>query len=705
VTLPATIAGQSVWEYFDEAQGVWVRFGNAHDLGTLLRTRRWGLGPRQSVTARKWRFQKLAGQDWGTGHLVLDNIRFWRETAELSAVRIAAFSFDDDEQTYFHVRTDRNVEVYRNHERIASISVPHTAGQVRYVRRAQVLDTQLLFHADVAPHKVIRQGAHAEWDSRPVAFDSLPTFDYTGLREGGVNEVQRLEFQDYVDGDTFNITLEGETTDSIVYSSTAATMVSHISDALEALANVGAGGVSVTNTGTDTYQVEFVGENRCQDVAEMVPKTLVSAAGLAIGATLTQGKEGGEPIISITRGYPACGTFYQGRLYMAGLKSRPQTILGSRLGDWFQFASKGSSKAISEDLDTSETTPIQELFPGQHLQVFTTSAEFFFTTEPITPPSPVKRTGRRGLAKGVPVAEISGATLIVTAQGASLAEMVYDDSVQRYAAPFLSKLATHLFTGVDKTAPMAIVDLGFRRARTSVEADRAILVRTDGKACVMHALREDEVTSFVPWETDGYIAAAAADLAGTEYLAVVRTRGDGTQETFLERVDEAAVLDAQVTTVAGAGETLTEAAGLGHLEGRQVALYVDGADAGDAMVVGGKAQLPVPALREVSAGVSFTVRGVTLPGVLQQDPRSGFDQGVRNGIIAFDLGPTGHLTAGLRGGRMYDVVLGLFDAGDAYHGWAGIEGVPGFEADAQVQFEKTRPGPLEILQIAAAVES
>lgn len=687
--------------------GDWHDFGAPAALGSILRTRRFGIGPRRAINSRYWRVVKVGALDWNAAVARLGRIRFWSEGAALSPVRVWPFSFDDKAQRYFLAVTDRNIEVYHADGRAASIAVPHEGAIVAQLRRAQVLDTLIEFHTTTPPNRITRQGAHTEWDSRPVAFASLPKFDYTGDRAGSVDEVQQLRFTDYNEGDTFVITLEEETTSVIAYGPTPEITGDRILAALEALANVGEGNVTVTPNG-DFFEVTFTGAAGGVDVGEMAPRTLVSAAGGVFATTAIPGAEGGEPIISAARGWPACGTFHQSRLWMGGLASRPQTALASRLGDWFNFASSGTLKAISIDLNTDETTTITAFFPGQHLQLFTSSAEFFFPVEPIVPPPPVKRATKRGLAEGSPLADMDGATVFITAGGGALAEFIYDDSRQTYVAGFLSKWATHLLAGTEG-APCLVTDFGFRRALTPIEADRAILIRDDGMAAVMHALRSEDVIGFVRWTTAGAYLASGADLAGDQYLAVRRTVG-GQDDIYIEKVDAGAMLDSQVKVVGPGDGPVT---GLGHLEGRAVAIYIDGADAGDGVVVGGAVARPYPALRETSVGLLFEPRIVTLPAVQEQDPRPGSSMSVGVGSIDLRLGPTANLKGGLVDGRKFPFPLKrrpnvLADQGPGeapFDGWTRLFPLSGFRRDAQAELVQTRPGPLSIQEVVLTVTS
>ena len=185
----------------------------------------------------------------------------------------------------------------------------------------------------------------------------------------------------------------------------------------------------------------------------------------------------------------------------------------------------------------------------------------------------------------------------------------------------------------------------------------------------------------------------------------------GGQELFLEAVDAAAMLDAEVRRSASPG--LTTVAGLDHLEGRSVVLYIDGGDAGDALVSDGAVALPFEPLREVRIGSLFIPRFRSLPGVLQEDPRAGSSHGVRVGEIAFLLGPTAGLRAGLVDGTGYAVPLKRrpdvrADAGpgeEVFTGWTRLQGVQGFRDEAQIEWSQPRPGPLEVKALVLTVDS
>lgn len=700
MSLPVTIP-QGLALQYESAPGVWTTFATC-DIGSILRTRRLGGRPGQTVTARKWRLVKVGAEAVPDGAVALKSIAFRRETDELSPHKRWSFDFDTGEQRYGLIATDGNVEVYRRGVRVASIASPYGATQVTAVRRAQTLDTLLAFHADIAPHRFARQGAHTEWDSRTQPLENIPVFDYLGTRIGGVNEVQQLNFTDFENGETFNLTLEEETTTSIAYNTNMATLAASVQAALVGLPNIGAGGVNVTTPADKQLTIGYQGSNANDNVGELVAQVISSAKGIVRTATVTQGKAGGEAVISNTRGWPATGLFYEGRLWLGGLKSRPQTLLASRQGFFFDFKStgSGSDKGIDVDLATDQSTRILALFAGRHLQVFSQSAEFFCASQPITPPPAMPRTSSVGVEPDTPLLEMEGGTLMVQAGGDTISHYAFAESAQSYIVQPLSVYAPHLTRG--------IVAGGFRRHRSTSEPNLALWVRADGQAAAMTAILSQDVLGFTGWTTNGAFTEAGGELAGDLYVCTRREDADGAGHR-LEVLDDGCVLDASVR-VDGPCEVV---AGLEHLEGRTVVAYVDGADAGDLVVEDGAVTLPYPAQRSAEVGLLFVPRGRSLPMVLQQDPRAGASMHARVGEIGLRLGPTANLKIGMAGKRMWPVGLkrrptALLDAGpgeDAFEGWTRVYPVPGFQDDAQVEWVQERPGPLEIRELVGTVQS
>lgn len=706
MTVPATVR-DVLWVEYQAPGGEWVRI-DRFDAGSILRTRRAAFAPGVSVTARKFRLVARPGAvDLADAAFVVGRVAFWRESVMLSKFRRWAFDFDATDQRYQLIVTEGNAEVYQRGQRVTSVMAPYLQSQIPDVRRAQSRDTMLTFHPEIEPWRFARQGAHDEWDSRPQAFSNVPIFDYDGTRAGGVDEVQQLSFAEFAAGETFNLTLEGKTTGGIAYSTSMATLAAAVQTALTGLANVGAGGCVVTSPADKTLRIAFQGVNRADDLAEIVASVLISEKGIVRTSTVTQGEPGGEPVFSATRGWPAAGVFHEQRLILAAPRSRPETLIGSRQGFFFDLDIKGGQpdKGFMVDLATDQSTRLLALFSGPQLQVFSQSAEFFCATRPITTTPPdFPRTSSEGMEPGTPLFEMGGGTLFVQAGGDAVNRYIYSDAAQGPVVERLSAYAPHLTTG--------LVSGGFRRGRSTGEPNLALYIRNDGTAAALCALLDQEVLGWTPWITDGAFVEAGGELAGDLYVGTRRT-ADGIERHWLERVDEGRMLDASVL-LSGVHERVFAP----HLEGRTVVAYVDGADAGDVVVENGWAELPYPSLRSAEVGLLFVPRGRILPLVMAEDPRAGASMRARVGEIAFRLGPTANLRAGMTGKRMWPVALkrrggegsgaALLDHGpgeDAFEGWARLFPVPGFQQDAQIDWVQPRPGPLEIREVVVTVSS
>jgi hypothetical protein len=88
---------------------------------------------------------------------------------------------------------------------------------------------------------------------------------------------------------------------------------------------------------------------------------------------------GAEAVFSSTRGWPRSIAFLGSRTWLGGLKSRPQTILASKVGDFFDL-NNGTGlddEGINVTIDDDRVNAIQNIFPGHTLQIFTTGGEFY----------------------------------------------------------------------------------------------------------------------------------------------------------------------------------------------------------------------------------------------------------------------------------------------------------------------------------------
>src|SRR4051812_18325297 len=86
-----------------------------------------------------------------------------------------------------------------------------------------------------------------------------------GAPSAGTNEVQTLTIGGTPTGGTFKLAFDGFTTGDITWTATDATLIANIDAALEALPNIGTGGVTTAagtvSSGIGTITITFTGNN------------------------------------------------------------------------------------------------------------------------------------------------------------------------------------------------------------------------------------------------------------------------------------------------------------------------------------------------------------------------------------------------------------------------------------------------------------
>ena len=355
---------------------------------------------------------------------------------------------------------------------------------------------------------------------------------------------------------------------------------------------------------TTTYtlaQVKELGYAQSADTMiiahnDHIPRALVRNSGTGVWSisniTLTNIPtynygSGAEPVISVTRGYPKVCTFYEARLWFAGLKSRPQTILGSVTNDFYNLniGTGLADEGIYDTLDTDQINPIVNIFPGRQLQVFTQGGEFSNSARPITPEdsSWIRHTNYGSIAAVRPEL-LDGATLYMDRTGRNLRELVFSFAEDNYTSPSASTLAYDIINSP--------VDMTVVRGTGDDISNFVMLVNNDGSMAIFNTLRVEEVAGWTRWDTQGNFKSIEA-IYDDLYAIVSRDNG-----YFLEKANIGVYSDSHIEVASG-GPTIT---GLSHLEGQTVQIIADGSVMLDKVVTGG----------EVTTERTFTTASVGL---------------------------------------------------------------------------------------------
>ncbi len=691
--------GALIAEYWDGA--AWQPFGAALLITTSLRTRRFAAGGpgHQGIGAQ--RFRVAINANLAGGDVTLNYVNMWRETATLSDGICRRYSADAD-NNYRLVITDFNIDIFEATFWRASIRIPAPESIIREMKLEPRFDTILAFHVDMAPHRIERMGSGGEWSCSPVVFDNVPLVDYGGTYTNGVTEVQQIELYGLASGGQFDLTVEGQTTTAIAVGTTQADTAIAIETALEALPNVN-DGLSVAAVSNSVFDVSFTGEgNANRDWLTMVGTALSADAYVRV-RTLTEGRKGGEAIMSNARGWPAVGRFAQQRLIMAGLKSRPNELLCSVVGAPYDLNTELGSAiaAFSYEIDGMEDNRIRDIvlsrvliLPGSERTAYLRNSTLSASEAP-----QFGQSDAPGIKAGTPVVSSDNAIFYIQDGGQTLRQMNYTEIEQNYIADNASVLSAHLIRDP--------VDIVRRRATGAVDSDLIIMSNADGTATAFTVMRSQEVSGFAPWITDGAYASFCVDHQNVLW-ALVRRLDNGVTTLRQERMEPELLLDEAIEFAFGAPTTAIN--GLDRFNGRKVWAVANDSLYGPFDVEDGAISLPEAA---VSVRVGTWVAPLaTDPDVsLEEETRSRHARLKRVNRAVISVLETTSLAIRVNDGEFIPLPLRanddtFLDEGPLARPVSGkieAEGMHGFTDHGRLTVTQTFPGRLTVRSVTKNV--
>lgn len=394
-------------------------------------------------------------------------------------------------------------------------------------------------------------------------------------------------------------------------------------------------------------------------------------------------------LYSATTGYPSCGVFHEGRLWLAGAQGN--RFDASNSNDPFNFAptaadgTVGDANGISYIFNSDDTNPIVWMTPGHNgIICGTLGGEWLVAasqlSDPLTPTS--IQAHRASVYKCAAVLPVSTgfSTLFVQANGHRLIEYVADVFSQKFLGRNLSERGRHL-------SASGIAQLAYQRDLTPT----VWVLMNDGSFAGLLYKRESSFTSeppaFMGWHRhtlgSGCIVesiAAGPNATGALDTVVLSVVDPATGKRHVEMmsdmfdqtntIDQAWFVDGgmapsaviQDTTVTPNTVKLT---GFYPYTGKTLSVWLAGVDAGDFVVAAdGSITVPVtglltPALLASYAGKSTTAwdaaavvkTTVTNPGFsIQSYINTSIVSGGANGFcIGFDIARDRIVTASIAG--------------------------------------------------------
>jgi len=236
------------------------------------------------------------------------------------------------------------------------------------------------------------------------------------------------------------------------------------------------------------------------------------------------------------RGFPRSCCLFQQRMVYAGTTYQPQSVWGSGVGDYENFA----YGTLDDDAFMHEIGSDERLFVmwmtahNNSLLIGTSSAEYVLQgsnagDDPVTPSNvQIKRQCSIGSARIRPI-HAGGAVLHVQRDTEKLYELTYSLSTYGYDDNDITQFAEHIMRGGVKA-------MAFQRQPDPI----VWVVRNDGVllSCIYDA--SQKVVAWARHVTQGIVedvVVGYGKTAGDEvWLVVTRTLGDGSKGRYIERI-------------------------------------------------------------------------------------------------------------------------------------------------------------------------
>jgi len=612
--------------------------------------------------ARYIRFVRVGTTDLGTAKASIGEMSVWQATGTLSQCRLIDYKFNI-EQRYMMVFSDQNIAVYK--DKVLQVDIPaplYTSNKMGTLNWTSGGDTLLLFHEDVAPYKLQRQGADNAWSLSEVAFENIPFHDFVPVTTTPATTLT-----------------PSAVSGKVTLTAGAATFnAGHVNQIVD-----GNGGTARITKYTSGTVVEAITE---------VP--FYTASAIASGDWTLE--TGWEDVWSTARGWPRSGCFFQQRLFIGGSKSRPRTLWGSCLGDPFNFSSGSFRATDAIDIDVDNEEPIVNVLAHRTLQIFSTGGELAVIQprgSAVTPDNPgVLPQTEQGSQPGLRPIVSNGATLFVQRGGKSISKLLFSDVEQAFTSTSVSIYSSHLLR-----TPVAFT---LRRSTSTEECDWMVIANSDGTIAVGSLLAEQNVQGFALWSTDGSYKNVGVDI--DEVYTVVTREIDGGNNNYLEIFDETYFTDASIKFTTGLPtDTFT---GLDFLEGKEVRVIADGNILPNQTVVGGSITTSREGATGVEIGLDFAPLVKTLP--------------YENQVVGDTIGNKKRISQCTL--RLYEtseifvndvpVSMKSFDntllggANPIFTGEKKVEGLRGWDTYGQLEITQQNPLPMTVLAIGMKVD-
>lgn len=578
--------------------------------------------------------------------------------------------------------------------KIIEITTTYEEADLDEIRVTQSADVLYIFHPDFKPRKLVRETA-TSWTLSEVDFFDGP---YGPLNE----ESTTLQ----PSGTAGSITITASAVDGI---------------------NDGDGFIS-TDVGR-LIRIEHSGTWGYAEITAITSTTEVDADVVADFGASTASDTWRLGLFSDTTGFPANGTFYEDRLFVAGSALAPQRLDGSRSGRYENFRPTETDGTVADDhavgftLASARVNRVRWMEGDEKgLLVGTAGAEWIIRpsllSEALSPTNiNANQTTVYGSAN-IAAERIGDSILYVQRSKLKVRELTYVFEKDGFRSPDMSTLAEHI------TLP-SVTEIAHAQNPQSI----LWATRSDGVLLGFTYERDHGVLAWHRHELGG-VSAADGTITEVESVAVVPSPDgtvddvylivkryiNGQTERYVEQLTDIwAVFDEQTLafhvdagiTVTDAGG-FTEITGLWHLEGESVTIFADGAAHADKTVTNGKVTLDRETfIASVGKGYNSDVELMPIEVPLQEGTAQGLFKKISR--ISFWLVDTLGLKYGPDENTLTEILFSRWGDtyGDATPLFTGVARV-GFEGDhdrlGQVYVRADGAFPCNLLSVQSQVK-
>ena len=423
-----------------------------------------------------------------------------------------------------------------------------------------------------------------------------------------------------------------------------------------------------------------------------------------------------------TSSWPATFTYYEQRAMYGGTIGRPQTVWGSKSGDFYDFGTSAElveSDAITYTIASGDQNKILWMNSARQLLIGTLGDEWTMSGAgaPLSFRSvQANRQTNRGSERLKPIM-IGSATLFLQRHARDVNEFIYDWANDSYEILDLTILAPHL------TEHYGISDWGYQQTPNSI----VWAVRDDGTLLGLTYQRRNKVVGWHRHTTDGSFKSVCSTPNGynreDDLWCLVEREIGGSTKWYLEAMQpefksdtayDAFFLDSALVYDYPEAPTTT-ITGLDHLEGETVSVLAEGTVLPPKTVVGGEISLdPLGGIQgrgyvRVVVGLPYTT--IIQPVMGEVALRDGTSQGRTQRITAVAL--QFYRTLGAWIGRDLDNLEVLpfrvpaDNMGEAVPLFNGVyqKAFPeGYDDESTIYIVSDQPLPLTLLGIVDDVE-